>query len=818
MTGFLKLAVLAVIVVVSLTGCKSADEKAQEHYENGLAFAEQGDFDRAIVEFRNVFQIDGSHREARYALAGILRNELNTPSRAYRQYLRLAEQFPEDLEARIALSEIAFVARNWDEVERHGAQAEQIAAEDPRVQAISGARGYRQAALDEDQSAIRARSREIAALGTEIPDNIIVRNIAIDTALRDGKFAAALSEIDWMLERYPNNQTYWRQRLAVLAQLEDADGIEKQLEEMVARFPDEVTHRQSLLRFYIERGAPEKAEAFLRSQVASASEDDNGPINDLLQFIGRVQGIEAMRAELDNVIAETDDPTRFRTIRAVLDFETGSRNEAIGELEGLLQDADPSEETRNAKIALARMLIATGNEVGARARVEEVLQEEASNVDALKMQATWQIQADDTDTAIANLRLALDENPDDAAAMTLMAQAYTRSGRPQLARDFLSLAVEASNNAPFETLRYARLLIDEERYRPAEDILLPALRLAPRNSDILIMLGELYMAMDDLGRVEQVVRTLRQIETPEAQQAAVNLEATRINEQLGVEDALSYLEGLSNEADATLSAQVALIRARLSVGETEAALKLTRELQAEAPDNRQISALLAAVESVSGNLETAEAIYRTLLEEDSNASALWLELIRTVARQGGADAANGLLDEALAAVPDDPNLLWAKASSAERDGDIDTAIDIYENLYARNSNSVVVANNLASLLTTYRDDEASLERAWTVARRFRDTDVPAMQDTYGWILHRRGDSQEALEYLEAAAAGLQGDPIVQYHLGQVYLALGQQQKAKAQFERVVALAAPADQRAQIETARAQVEALAAAIEAETVEN
>ncbi|WP_282130219.1 hypothetical protein, partial [Roseobacter litoralis] len=72
------------------------------------------------------------------------------------------------------------------------------------------------------------------------------------------------------------------------------------------------------------------------------------------------------------------------------------------------------------------------------------------------------------------------------------------------------------------------------------------------------------------------------------------------------------------------------------------------------------------------------------------------------------------------------NLLWASASYKERAGDIDGAIDIYESLYARDSSSVIVANNLASMLTTYRTDEASLDRAWAVARRFRDTEIPAL--------------------------------------------------------------------------------------------
>ena len=158
-------------------------------------------------------------------------------------------------------------------------------------------------------------------------------------------------------------------------------------------------------------------------------------------------------------------------------------------------------------------------------------------------------------------------------------------------------------------------------------------------------------------------------------------------------------------------------------------------------------------------------------------------------------------------MPEDASLLWAKASYLEQDGNIDGAIEIYETLYQANSNALVVANNLASMLATYRDDPESLERAWVVARRFKDAEIPALQDTYGWILHRRGDSEAALPYMEAAAEGLSNDAIVQYHLAEVYSNLGRREEALTQYQTAVEVAGPTDQRKQIEAAREQIQAL-----------
>jgi Flp pilus assembly protein TadD len=104
----------------------------------------------------------------------------------------------------------------------------------------------------------------------------------------------------------------------------------------------------------------------------------------------------------------------------------------------------------------------------------------------------------------------------------------------------------------------------------------------------------------------------------------------------------------------------------------------------------------------------------------------------------------------------------------------------------------VVANNLASLITTHQDDAESLERAFAIARRLRDSKVPAFQDTYGWIESRRGNREAALAYLEPAAKGLPDDPFVQLHLGLTYAALDRHEEARTALGRALELAGDSD--------------------------
>lgn len=814
----LTLTAFALALTLSVSACKSAEERAEEHYQTALSLIAEGDFDRAIVELRNVFQLDGSHKEARRTLAHVTLTERGNRQEAYSQYLRLAEQYPDDLDARIKLSEIAFAAANWDELERHGAKAEELAPNDSRVIPLTTARKYRTAVQAQDASARRDVARDAMMLLVDQDKNVVLRSIVIDNLLREGDFSNALEQIDLVLEQDPENPLYNQQRLNVLVQLGDMTAVEAHLKTMIERFPSETSHKAMLLRFYLSAQNLDQAEAFLRELAAAAPADDPGPAVDLIRFLAEFRSIDAAKAEIVNAIPKATDPLPFKVLDAGLDFAAGAQDAAVTTLETALKDHPESEHALNVRVTLARMQLTMGNEVGARARVEEVLAEDATQPEALKMKAGWLTNADQTDEAIAALRSALDRAPNDAQAMTLMAEAYTRSGRPELARDFLALAVEASGNAPENSIRYAKLLMSEESYLPAEDILISSLRLSNDHPDLLLTLGQLYLRMEDFGRAEQVANTLRRLDTPEAKTAADGLDAERINLQSGREEAMAYLEEIGNSADATLASRIALVRARLGTGDTEGALALAKELSAENQGNDAVSYVLATTEAVSGNLDEAEAIYRALVTAGASRTPIWLELSRIKQRKGDRDGARAVIVEALGKNPGDPNLLWATASFLEQDGEIDKAIDIYQELYDANSDSPVVANNLASLLSSYRDDPESLERAWTVARRFRDTSVPAVQDTYGWLLKRRGEIAEALPYLEAAAEGLPSDPLVQYHLAQTYLALERPEDALARFQRAVELAGPGDTRPQINEARDMIRTLVEAPKPASVEN
>jgi tetratricopeptide (TPR) repeat protein len=367
----------------------------------------------------------------------------------------------------------------------------------------------------------------------------------------------------------------------------------------------------------------------------------------------------------------------------------------------------------------------------------------------------------------------------------------------------LAQAVEASGKAPDESLRYANFLAIDQKYLPAETILVNALRLAPEDLQLLAALGDIYIRMKDWPRAEGVAARLEEIASPQARAIADRLRPIILSERDNVGAAVDYLRGLA-QGSGDLRNQVALISAYLSDGKQIEARALAADILAKAPQDANARYIMASVQGATGEGKAAIETFRALVTESPDAAQVWVALIRQSAQENGQPSIPPLVDEALTHLPENPDLLLMKANLLETAQDIDGAIAIYDKLYAAYSGNLVVANNLASLLSSYRTDKESLDRAWTVARRLNGTDIPALADTYGWLAHLRGQTTEALPYLEKAAKGLDQDPMVHFHYAEALKAAGQAEKARAHYARLLELVPEDDSRAFVVTARKEL--------------
>lgn len=777
--------VLAAMLVasLSLSGCQSSAEKAEAYYQSGLELLAKGDEDRALVEFRNVFKYNGFHKEARKTYADLMVKRGNL-SEAYSQYLRLIEQYPDTPDVRLTMAELAMGQGSWDEVERHGRAAIALTPNDPRATAIRIVLDYRKAMQTSTKADAPALVKEAEDLIKTQPGSLVLRRVLIDYKLAGPTPQAAKADIDAAIALEPMSIEFQTQKLRMLSRLGDDAGVGAQLEAMVKQFPDNEEIQKSSIAWYMSARNFDGAEAFLRKQAGDVTGDPQKHLA-VVQLLNSVKGTDAGRAELAKLIAAnkgTPAADFYRSVVASLDFQEGNADKAIAGLKDILTTATDSDQTHTIKISLARILDAAGKKDEAKPLIAEVLAADASNVEALKLRALWAISEDRSGDAILDLRNAQGQAPRDPQIMTLFAAAYERDGNIDLVGEQLAKAVEASQSGAEESLRYSEFLRKQGRSQIAESVLTDARRTSPNNTAILGALSGIYLEQQQWPQVQDIITSLGKIDSDGARQLAKQLEAALLLGQDQIDEGLALLEKQASENAQDTGSAALVVLTQLRAGKTAEARAFLDQALAKTPADPSLRLMSANVDALLGKTDLAEATYRALIAEEPKGEMPVRMLYSLLANLGRPDDAMAVIEAGLQAQPDNLTLLWIKAGVLEKAGDIDSTIAIYEKMYEADTSSVVAANNLASMISSHREDAASLDRAATIARRLRGSEVPAFQDTYGWIEYRRGNLQDALSSLESAAKALPQDSLVQFHLGMTYADLDRKDLALIQLE------------------------------------
>jgi predicted Zn-dependent protease len=795
---------LALVLAAALAGCDTAEERAQGHHERAKALLAEGKPEQAIVEFRNVFRLDEANAAARLDYANLLLERGDTEG-AIGQFLRLAEQDWGNVAAHKRLAGLALEIEDFETAETHANRAHALDPADPEIRALKAAVDYNRG----EKPAAAAMARGVLA---EAPDNLTAHMVLIAERMDAGDLAGALALTEAALARAPEDRGLHLVRLAVLERQGDRAGAGAALARMAELFPDDAGIAEARIAWHLREGDIAAAEPLLRARAAAAPEGSPERVAAelaLAQALYDTRGPQAARAELDRLAAASPAPLPYARARAELDLHEGRTEAGIAAYRAIIAAAEPAGERRDIEVALARVLAEQGAAAEADALVEAVLAEDPGHVAALKLRAGRLIAADRPEAAIADLRAALNQEPRDVETLLLMATAHEREGSRALAGERLALAVEVSDGAPPAATRYARFLIEEGKVGPAEAVVAAALRRHPADPELLAMLGRIRAGRGDWRGADQAVAGLRALGTPGAADLATALEAELLSGQSRFSEAIDRLKTLAagGSAEAALSG---IVETYLRAGDLAGARTFLEGERAKAPEAPLPRLLMAGIDALDGRAAAAEAGYRGLIADDPGYAPAYEGLALLLAASGRGDEAAALIAAGLAATGGDERLRFLEAGRLEAEGDVEGAIAVYEGLYAEDSGSEVVANNLASLLSSHRGDAASRERAFAIARRLADSEVPHYQDTYGWILVLRGEAEAALPHLERAAAALPDEPLVLYHLGTAQARLGRAEAARDSLRRALAAAGPATPADALAAARALLAELEAA--------
>jgi Tfp pilus assembly protein PilF len=178
-----------------------------------------------------------------------------------------------------------------------------------------------------------------------------------------------------------------------------------------------------------------------------------------------------------------------------------------------------------------------------------------------------------------------------------------------------------------------------------------------------------------------------------------------------------------------------------------------------------------------GNRRDALALMAEYATQNPEAAIeVGIATAQLLAQSGDVDGALNGIDMLLQRYPDHPDLVYQRATILETGGRTKEALNTFEGALKSRPADPQLTNALGFTLA---DHNMKLARAETLVRDALKVspDNPAIQDSLGWVLYRRGKSREALPVLERAWRNSH-DSEIAAHYGEVLWKTGDEGQAR----------------------------------------
>ncbi|MCC5794929.1 MAG: tetratricopeptide repeat protein [Chromatiales bacterium] len=774
MTRYKTIALAAIVAV--LAACTPAEERAANYLTRAQTLFEEGNLTRAKLEARNAAQIEPRNAEARFLLAQIAEREQEV--RPMIQNLMIAvDADPNHVQARLKLGNLMFFGQAYDQsfeqlqalLELDPGNAEVVILEG-RHKAQQGdfaaalERFERATQIDPGNSeAIILRAASYAESDVDLSLSILDEGIARLSAER----AKPLREI----------------RVLILGQAGRTDQVEQEFRALLRDFPDEQRFQQQLAGFFAQQGRMDEADEVLRT----VAERDPGEVNPRLTYVGFLatqRSVEDAEATLKAFIEETPDKLELRLALSEIYEATGRLDDARGVYEELARLAPRGSEGLIARNRLAALDVQAGNMDAGRQRIEGILRDVPDNAQALLLRAALSFNENRFQDAIADLRIVLRREEADQRALLLLAQSYVRSGEMVLARDSYRRLLEVNPTHGEGLMQLAAIFASEGDLQAAQPLLQRRTEAAPND---IVAAGRHAEALIQLGEFDAAEAEARRLTAIEGSQGLGEFQLGRVFQARSqFAEAIPYFRVAYEQRPADPPALESLVNVKSAAGRNAENITLLNRHLEENPDHVHARFLLAATHARGGDTARAEQYLEQVIAERPQVPIAWASLASLYPGQEGAAQRKAVYRRGLEAIPANTDLGMLLGTELEIAGRYDEAIALYEDLVAVHPDYDPAVNNLAALLLDHRSDEESHTRALALARRFAASDNAAMIDTLGWAYYRTGQYTQAVGLLERAVSRRGDVPVLRYHLGMTYLAMGNEVGARQQLSEALA--------------------------------
>lgn len=774
-TSFLALAVLQV------TGCVSAEDRAQSYYENGMKLFSEHNNAKAAIEFRNAVRLKKDLIGAWTALAEIDETDRNWPG-VVTDLRTITDLTPNDVSARLKLGKLLLLAGSLDDALKLANAGIALDDRNADFHALKAAISFK---LGDGAGAVR-EARSALELDPTNADALMV--LAVDRSEKgDAKGALSLLQDPLLAQAkdLENNLGFQLLKIKLFGQTGDFYSVEEALKKLAEMNAQEPGYRKLLINFYVEQGRIDLAEREMRGLAVANPSDSETALN-LVRFLYTVKkDPAAARSELNDRIRMGGEVFPYQMALANMDLAEGKLADGRQLLEKLNSPGHSPEQVRTARSALAQIYLSERNYDAAETLANDILRDDPHNVSALKLRASIRIGRAQLDAAIADLLEARNYQPRSIELMSLLATAYERSGLIELADKQLADATRVSDFDATTGLEYAAFLQRRGSIARTEDILIELNKRRPNNIQVLSMLAEVRLARGNWIGSQEIAESIRRIDnnTDKADQI---LGAAFIGLKK-YDEAIAAFQNAYNAVPSAPQPMEFMVGALLKANKKEQAINFLKSVLSKNPDNANALVLLGSIQLTSGAADEALKSFLAAIKAQPNDMVGYRAVADYYINLKNYDEAINVVRAGIQQRPDAMALHMILASAYEQKGSFDSAISEYEFMLDKQPGNLILANNLASLLLDHGSDQASLKKAQSLAAILRKSEIPQFKDTLGWASYHQGDYRTAVALSEEAAAALPDQAAVRFHLGMGYIATGQFSKASEQLKKALEL-------------------------------
>jgi len=797
------------LFVVAFVGCADDADRIAGFMESGNEYVEEGKHDEAVIEFKNVLQIDPEYAAAHEALS-LAYLETQKPREAYWEMSETVRLDPQNVEARLRYGTISAAIGEHDLALE---QAEAVLAIDPtsapafilRAQGREAKEDYEgseadfKAAVEADPNGAAYRFlyagflerrgrfdeaektlRDLLAVEESYIAYATLARIVARSAERDAEAQALLEKSVALAEQAP---------------VEEAKRGPKEKAGTTSLIPnflrEEAVHSSNLMlsEFHYQRGRFDEAIAVLENGVKFSKSK--------IELIYQMARLNRLEGHVDQEAAlirrATEEAPDSVAAQLVLSLYLSQQGDLAGALAAAQKAVELAPDNRGAQLREAELLVDVGFKDKDAASTEKgreivagILEKEPDNPEAHFVKAKLALTESDVAAAKASLETVLQAKPDWAQARYVLGSTLAASGEYARARVELARAVELDPQQLDARKLLARVHAELGEHEFAIEQGRAYLAQRPDDSEVRIIVGQ---SLIRVGRGKEAYAEVEKI--PEDKRDAAALFALgRLDLAFGrTEQGTARLM----QADAMAPGNAQVLRTLLALDRErgkldESAARIAKAVEAH-PKDSTLAELQGEVALLSNDAAAGRKALERAIELDRRNVSAQLTLAELAQREGKKTEMIEILERAATSVPESADLQYRLAVVYEQNDRIPDAITAYEKAISLNADLALAKNNLAYLIAETGGD---LDRALELAQQAKEQlpDDGNASDTLGWVMLKRGVPSAAIGYLEEAlarfpAGALEVQGIVRNHLAEAYERNDEADKAIAESRKSV---------------------------------